>query len=363
MEGHPSELNLLLRSGGLDVSPNSSIEYAVRPDLYLLCPGISIAAHTRVMSVLLLSNMPLRELPPDPIAVTGASDTLRRAPRDPARGIPGTPEPARADGASAGKGAAGISRVSCHRRRGAPGVRRRAWRRTSPTWGNGGSGRPGSRSSSPCGSPPASAWEGPRKGAARPVRRRPARGQAVRPGIDPARGVPVGRPGLDVRETAGGLLALPFVRPRRGNGGALALLPAGGKVRKDPLPPPLRFLEPHRRCREARHRFRRRPAMIDKDMKIEEVLRQVPADDPRLPAVRDRLRPVPAVRIRKPRARGQGPRDRPADPAGGAERRDRGEGIALFQVRRKYSARASSDSHTATRATRTGGGTRFSISS
>ena len=75
VEGHPSELNLLLRSGGLDLSPNSSIEYAVRPDLYILCPGISIASHTRVMSVLLLSNGPLRELPPDPIAVTGASDT------------------------------------------------------------------------------------------------------------------------------------------------------------------------------------------------------------------------------------------------------------------------------------------------
>ncbi len=64
-----------MRSGGLDLSPNSSIEYAVRPDLYLLCPGISIASRTRVMSVLLLANGPLRELPPDPIAVTGASDT------------------------------------------------------------------------------------------------------------------------------------------------------------------------------------------------------------------------------------------------------------------------------------------------
>jgi len=75
VEGHPSGLNLLLRSGGLDVSPNSSIEYAMRPDLYILCPEICIAARTRVMSVLLLSNMPLRELPPDPIAVTSASDT------------------------------------------------------------------------------------------------------------------------------------------------------------------------------------------------------------------------------------------------------------------------------------------------
>jgi len=75
VEGHPSELNLLMRSGGLDLSPNSSIEYAVHPDLYVLCPEISVASRTRVMSVLLLSNGPLRELPPDPIAVTGASDT------------------------------------------------------------------------------------------------------------------------------------------------------------------------------------------------------------------------------------------------------------------------------------------------
>jgi chorismate dehydratase len=75
VDGHPSGLNLLLRSGGLDLSPNSSIEYAVRPDLYILCPGISVSARTRVMSVLLLSNMPLRDLPPDPIGVTEASDT------------------------------------------------------------------------------------------------------------------------------------------------------------------------------------------------------------------------------------------------------------------------------------------------
>lgn len=75
VDGHPSELNALLRSGGLDVSPNSSIEYAVRPDLYILCPGISVSARVRVMSVLLFSNMPLREMPGDPIAVTDASDT------------------------------------------------------------------------------------------------------------------------------------------------------------------------------------------------------------------------------------------------------------------------------------------------
>lgn len=75
VDGHPSELNRKLREGELDLSPSSSIEYAVRPDRYLLCPDISISCRRRVMSVLLLSNGPLRELPPDPIAVTGNSDT------------------------------------------------------------------------------------------------------------------------------------------------------------------------------------------------------------------------------------------------------------------------------------------------
>ena len=75
IEGHPSELNRLMREGELDLSPSSSIEYAVRPDRYVLCPGISISCRSRVMSVLLLSNGPLRALPPEPVAVTGSSDT------------------------------------------------------------------------------------------------------------------------------------------------------------------------------------------------------------------------------------------------------------------------------------------------
>ncbi len=75
VDGHPSELNRKLRGGELDLSPSSSIEYAAHPDRYLLCPGISVSSRRRVMSVLLLSNGPLRRLPPDPIAVTGNSDT------------------------------------------------------------------------------------------------------------------------------------------------------------------------------------------------------------------------------------------------------------------------------------------------
>jgi chorismate dehydratase len=65
----------MLRSGRLDISPSSSIEYAMHPDRYLLCPDISISSRSKVMSVLLLSNDPLKKLPDGPIAVTRASDT------------------------------------------------------------------------------------------------------------------------------------------------------------------------------------------------------------------------------------------------------------------------------------------------
>jgi chorismate dehydratase len=73
--GTPSELNRKLRAGRLDISPSSSIEYGMYPDRYLLCPDISISSRSKVMSVLLLSNEPLKKLPDGPIAVTRASDT------------------------------------------------------------------------------------------------------------------------------------------------------------------------------------------------------------------------------------------------------------------------------------------------
>jgi chorismate dehydratase len=75
VEGHPRELNRMLREGALDISPSSSIEYARNPERYLLVPDISIAAREKVMSVLLLSNRPLETLPDGPIAMTEASDT------------------------------------------------------------------------------------------------------------------------------------------------------------------------------------------------------------------------------------------------------------------------------------------------
>lgn len=73
--GHPSELNRMLREGTLDCSPSSSIEYALHPGRYRLCPDLSVSSREKVMSVVLLSNMPLAVLPDDPVAVTGRSDT------------------------------------------------------------------------------------------------------------------------------------------------------------------------------------------------------------------------------------------------------------------------------------------------
>src|SRR4030042_876057 len=75
VSGSPSGLNRMLRAGRLDISPSSSIEYAKHPDRYLLCPDISVSSRSKVMSVVLLSNEPLKNLPDGPIAVTRASDT------------------------------------------------------------------------------------------------------------------------------------------------------------------------------------------------------------------------------------------------------------------------------------------------
>lgn len=73
--GHPADLNRMLREGALDLSPSSSIEYALHPSRYRLCPDLSVASREKVMSVVLLSNMPIASLPDDPVAVTGRSDT------------------------------------------------------------------------------------------------------------------------------------------------------------------------------------------------------------------------------------------------------------------------------------------------
>lgn len=75
VEGIPTQLNRMLYEGKVDVSPSSSIEFAMNPGRYLLFPGMSITAKTRVMSILLESRVPIEELDKKVVALTTASAT------------------------------------------------------------------------------------------------------------------------------------------------------------------------------------------------------------------------------------------------------------------------------------------------
>ncbi|MDA8099481.1 MAG: menaquinone biosynthesis protein [Nitrospiraceae bacterium] len=75
IDGVPTELNRLLVEGKIDVSPSSSIEYAVNAGKYLILPGMSISSRTRVMSILLESKVPIEELDKRAVALTTASAT------------------------------------------------------------------------------------------------------------------------------------------------------------------------------------------------------------------------------------------------------------------------------------------------
>ena len=74
-EGIPTELNSLLSAGKIDVSPSSSIEYAVNTGRYILLPNLSITSRNRVMSIILQSRVPITELDKKSVALTTASAT------------------------------------------------------------------------------------------------------------------------------------------------------------------------------------------------------------------------------------------------------------------------------------------------
>lgn len=62
--GHPSEMNTLLAQGKLDLAPASCFEYLRDAEKYTLLPDLSIiASDGPVKSVLLVSPVPLAELP------------------------------------------------------------------------------------------------------------------------------------------------------------------------------------------------------------------------------------------------------------------------------------------------------------
>jgi len=75
ISGHPSSLNAMLRNGSIDISPSSSIEFAMMPRKYLVLPEISISSFGEVKSVLLFSKYSLSGLNFKKISITSRSAT------------------------------------------------------------------------------------------------------------------------------------------------------------------------------------------------------------------------------------------------------------------------------------------------
>ncbi|MBI5409659.1 MAG: menaquinone biosynthesis protein [Nitrospirae bacterium] len=75
IRGVPSKLNKMLRSGELDVSISSSIEYLRNKDKYRILPWFSISSSGAIKSILLFSRLPINELGGKKIALTSDSET------------------------------------------------------------------------------------------------------------------------------------------------------------------------------------------------------------------------------------------------------------------------------------------------
>jgi len=74
-EGVPSTVNRLLRSGEIDISPSSSIEYLRYRKQYNLIEGHSISSKGPAGSIFLLSRRPVEQLGGKTILVSSQSDT------------------------------------------------------------------------------------------------------------------------------------------------------------------------------------------------------------------------------------------------------------------------------------------------
>ena len=75
VKGTPTELNSLLLSGKLDISPISSIEYARNADDLILFPGPTVSCRGPVQSILLVSRHPIEDLDGRHIGLTSTSAT------------------------------------------------------------------------------------------------------------------------------------------------------------------------------------------------------------------------------------------------------------------------------------------------
>jgi len=77
VEEVPSELNLLLREGKIDISPISSYEFITQSDKYYLFPDFSISSFGKVKSVLFLSKVPIHQLHKKDVWLTKSSMTSK----------------------------------------------------------------------------------------------------------------------------------------------------------------------------------------------------------------------------------------------------------------------------------------------
>ena len=75
VEGVPSALNKMLKTGEIDVSPSSSIEYLRHSDEYAVIDSHSISSMGPVGSIILLSRKPIEELNGLPVLTSSQSET------------------------------------------------------------------------------------------------------------------------------------------------------------------------------------------------------------------------------------------------------------------------------------------------
>lgn len=75
IDGVPSALNRMLRTGEIDLSPSSSIEYLRHEDQYTIIKGHSISSTGPVKSIILFSKEPLERLNNKTVLVSAQSET------------------------------------------------------------------------------------------------------------------------------------------------------------------------------------------------------------------------------------------------------------------------------------------------
>ena len=75
ISGPPAVLNNMMARGELHVSSNSCFEYARHPDQYYMIEDLSIGSRGPVMSVLLLSRVPVEQLDGKTILISGETHT------------------------------------------------------------------------------------------------------------------------------------------------------------------------------------------------------------------------------------------------------------------------------------------------